>query len=106
MKRIGVAILAVSWLAGCAPFLADFQPVNSSDGSKHYLVKTSYGASAGPKSAAITDLDRYSNHLCKKNGYTIISQEEHNLLTAWGSEDPTKRLFWEIRCKAAEQPKT
>ncbi|MEO6563838.1 MAG: hypothetical protein ABIN99_12470 [Nitrosospira sp.] len=106
MKGIGIAILAAYLLTGCAPFLADFQPISSSDGAKHYLVKTSYGASAGPKSAAITDLERYSNHLCKKNGYTIVSEEEHNLLTAWGSEDPTKRIFWQIKCKNAEQSKS
>lgn len=88
--------------SGCTGAFLELPPilVGKSTNSKNiYSLSSVYGGLDGTKEKAISGLNNHiETYLCQ-NGYTILAEQEYDLLTGWGSKNGQTRLIWNFECK-------
>jgi len=104
MKSLGIAVLAIPFLTGCAgSHVYEQTSMKLDDGTRHYFIKTNFKFFQASRDLATRTLTTRANEICPK-GYILVDEQTPVLLNAGGLDVGDKELTWQIKCKTAEQP--
>jgi hypothetical protein len=98
MKSLGIAVLAMSMLSGCAGALIDQTPIKMADGSGVYIIKDTVSSKENN-----SELKNRASEICK-SGYDLLHEEVRQLQNLAGMKLPWAwEVSWQIKCKTSEQ---